>query len=300
MTTNPSPEYGHALKKYNEASTTEEKLLAMEKVISTMPQHKSAENLRANLRQRYKKLQESLDKQKKSGKSSKKGIKKADMQAVILGFANSGKTSLFNSLTGLNKKISENPFSTAEPELGMMFYENSQVQIIDMPAFPNHDPGIINSADVLLLVIDSLEQIIQSEEFIKKASTRRLIVFNKIDLLDDNQKRKIYDNLRTKKYNFIMFSSFTNENLAELKRKIFELFPIIRIYLKEPKKPCSNRAMIMKPGSNIKDVAEKILTGFSKKVKKAKLTGPSAKFPEQVVGLDHLVKDKDIVEFQTI
>jgi Fe-S cluster assembly protein SufB len=37
-------------------------LIAMEDVIKTMPQHKSAENLRANLRARYKKLQESLEK----------------------------------------------------------------------------------------------------------------------------------------------------------------------------------------------------------------------------------------------
>jgi len=299
MTTNPSPEYGHALKKYNEASTTEEKIKAMEDVLSTMPQHKSAENLRANLRTRYKKLIESLDKQKKSGKSSKVGIKKSDMQAAIVGFPNSGKTSLFNSLTDLHAKVSENQFTTTEPELGMMKYENAQVQLIDLPAFPNHDLGVLNSADVIILVVENLQQIEQAEQYLKKATGKKVIVLNKSDTLDDSQKRKTFENLRTKKHNFVLFSSFTKENLQELKKKIFDLFPIIRIYLKEPKKPVTDKPMILKENSTVKDVAEKILKGFSQKIKRTKITGPSAKFSEQVVGLDHILKDKDIVEFQT-
>ena len=57
--------------------------------------------------------------------------------------------------------------------------------------------------------------------------------------------------------------------------------------------------MIMKPNSNIKQVAEKILHGYSKKVKYAKITGPSSKFSNQKVGLKHKVKDRDVVEFIT-
>ena len=48
--------------------------------------------------------------------------------------------------------------------------------------------------------------------------------------------------------------------------------------------------------STLKDVAEKIFHSYSKKVKFAKITGPSSKFPNQKVGLKHVVKDKDIVE----
>lgn len=96
-----------------------------------------------------------------------------------------------------------------------------------------------------------------------------------------------------------MFSSFTLENLEELKKKLFESFPIIRVYLKEPKKPATDKPMILKENSDAKAVAEKILKGFSKKVKKARVWGPSSKFPGQIVGLDHILKDKDIIEFQT-
>jgi ribosome-interacting GTPase 1 len=299
MTTNPSPEFGHAQKRYYEAQTSEEKLAALEEMISTMPQHKSAESLRANLRTRYKKLKESLAKSKKSGKGTRIAIKKESMQAMIVGFPNSGKSSVFKALTGVHIAISNYAFSTTKPEVGMMNYYNTNVQIIDSPAFPNEDKGIVNGTDTILLVVDSIDQIKSSETYLSKTKAKKIIVYNKIDLLTDQEKRKLIATLTSKKYNFILFSSITLENLEELKKKLFESFPIIRIYLKEPKKPATDKPMILKENSDAKEVAEKILKGFSQKVKKARVWGPSSKFPGQIVGLDHVLKDKDIIEFQT-
>ena len=42
-----------------------------------------------------------------------------------------------------------------------------------------------------------------------------------------------------------------------------------------------------------------ILKGLSKSVTRAKVWGPSSKFPGQIIGLNHTLKDKDIIEFQT-
>ena len=49
----------------------------------------------------------------------------------------------------------------------------------------------------------------------------------------------------------------------------------------------------------VKDVAEKILKGFSNKVVETKIWGPSSKFPGQKVGLNHKLIDLDVVEFKT-
>ena len=35
-------------------------------------------------------------------------------------------------------------------------------------------------------------------------------------------------------------------------------------------------------------------------VKEIRITGPSSKFPNQRVGLSHILKDKDIIEFHTL
>ena len=57
--------------------------------------------------------------------------------------------------------------------------------------------------------------------------------------------------------------------------------------------------MILKRNSTTRDIAEKILKGMSKKIRKVRIWGPSSKFPGQIVGLDHVLKDKDTIEFQT-
>ena len=44
--------------------------------------------------------------------------------------------------------------------------------------------------------------------------------------------------------------------------------------------------------------AEKIFHGLSSRIKETRITGPSGKFPNQVVGLKHKLKDMDVVEFK--
>ena len=111
MPINAHPEFTAAEGEYLKARTAEEKIEKLKKMISYAPAHKGGENLRAQLKTRLKKLIEQKDKSKKSGKSSKVGIKKEDMQAVIIGKTNSGKSSLLNSLTNAKPEISFSTFS---------------------------------------------------------------------------------------------------------------------------------------------------------------------------------------------
>ena len=98
----------------------------------------------------------------------------------------------------------------------------------------------------------------------------------------------------------MLVSSQTGEGLEKLKDKIFQKFDKIRIYTKEPnKKEKSLKPIIMQRGSTAKDVAEKILKGFSKTIKEIKIWGPSSKFSGQKVGPKHKLKDLDVVEFKT-
>jgi len=117
----------------------------------------------------------------------------------------------------------------------------------------------------------------------------------------EETKRKISETLKSRKYNHVIISCKTGENIENLKEKIFNSFPVIRIYTKHPGKreKQDNVPVILPPNSSLENVAEKILHGYSKKVKYAKVTGPSSKFSGQKVGLKHIVKDKDTIEFFT-
>jgi len=267
-----------------------------------VPKHKSSENMRKNLTIRYKKLKTNLAKQKKSGKSSQQGIKKADIQCVLAGFPSTGKSTIFNTLTKLKAKTSPHAFTTYKPQLGIFKFEEAPIQIIDTPSFPNHNKSLINSTDTLLLVVDKLEQIKESENFTYRTKAKIILIFNKEDIITESEKRKTEATLKSKykKIDYIFFSNKpTKSELEELTKKIFKTFPIIRIYTKEPKKAAGKEPMIMKEGSTFKDAAEKILKGMSKKIKRARVWGPSSKFGGQIIGLEHVLKDKDTIEFQT-
>ena len=300
--TNQSPFYQKAEEEYLKATSDQERIECLEIMMKEVPKHKSSEKMRKNLTNRYKKIKSSMAKQKKAGKSGQIGIKKADMQCVLAGFPNSGKSTIFKTLTSQPTKTSPHPFTTYQPQLGTFNYEDAQIQIIDQVSFPNHDKSLVNSTDTLLVVIDSLDQIKKVEEYIYRTKSKVILIFNKEDTLSETEKRKLKANLNSKykNYDYVFFSKdITKQQLKKFKQKIFESFPIIRVYTKEPKKAPSKEPMILKENTTFKMAAEKILKGMSKKIKRARVWGPSSKFGGQVIGLEHVLKDKDVIEFQT-
>jgi len=301
MPVNAHPEYTHAEKAYHLAQTPEEQVKALETMISYAPAHKGGENLRAQLKTRYKKLKEKIVKSKKSGKSTQAGIKKDDMQVAIIGFTNVGKSSLLDKLTNASPKISDVQFSTRSPVIGMMGVESVSIQMIEVPAASSmfFDKGLVNSADTLVLVVENFLDISKLEKELGKAQGKRIVALNKVDVLNENEKRKLSSKLQSKRYDFVLVSGFTSEGIEELKSKIFTSFDKMRVFTKEPGKKKSLRPIIMKPGAIVEDVSEKILKGFSKKVKEVKIWGPSSKFAGQTVGMKHKLRDLDVVEFRT-
>lgn len=304
MPVNAHPDYIYAEKEFLNAQNEEDKLRALEKMISLVPKHKGAENLRAQLKLRYKKLKEKITTEKKSKKSARagQGIKKEDMQAVIIGKAGTGKSSLLSLLTNARPEIADYDFTTRVLIVGIMDYNGVSIQLIEVPAIESeyYDKGITNSADSILMLITDLNQIQEMEKKLDKSAGKKIIVFNKIDLLSENEKRKISATLSSKKHNFQLISTKTKEGIESLKEKVFQSFGKIRIYTKQPdEKQKAKKPIILFPDSIVKDVAEKILKGFSSKVKETRIWGPSSKYPGQVVGLSHKLKDLDVVEFKT-
>jgi uncharacterized protein len=301
MPINAHPDYLAAEKRYLEAQTDEERIFCLEDMIRKAPSHKGAENLRAELKLRLKKLKEKILKAKKSGKSTKESIRKGDMQATIIGLTNSGKSSLLNTLTNANSLVQEYLFTTTKPEIGTMFYERVNIQIIDLPSIgsDNFDSGIVNTTDTILEVVEKIEDVEKVNQAIISSKAKKIVVLNKSDLLSEEQKRKVNAYLRSKRYDFVIISTRNNEGIEELKEKIFLSFDIIRVFTKQPGKEPTKTPIILKPGSTIKDVAKKISNELLKNLTEIRIWGPSSKFGNQKVGINHQLKDKDIVEFRT-
>jgi ribosome-interacting GTPase 1 len=301
MTVNAGPEYFAAEKKYFASKTIEDQLFWLEEMIRQAPKHKSSESFVANLKQRLKKLQEKQEKAKKSGKSTKKGVRKEGFQVVLLGLPNSGKSSLLAAITNAKPKISEHPFTTITPEIGSMNFHGVKAQIVDLPSIGSEffDIGIINTADLIIQVVENIADLEKILPFLARKIGKTLVAITKTDQLDSEQQRKLEATIKSKKINALPISTITKLNLEQLKEQIFKSMDSIRVFTKEPGKPKTEDPIVLTIGSTVYAVAESILKGFSKRVKESRVTGPSSKFPNQKVGLSHVLKDLDIVEFHT-
>jgi hypothetical protein len=328
MPANLPPEYFDAEKRFKQASTPAEKIAALEDLIGTVPKHKGTDKLRADLRRRLSQLRKEAIRKKKGGRGDLYVVQKEGAARIALvGFPNSGKSSLLACLTKATPVIAEYPISTLTPLPGMMPFEDIQIQIVDLPPIGNEATdgwvsGILRYADALILVVDlSEDPEVQAELLIEQLerwnikippthpspsrgegkgggmSKRALIVANKKDRpgTEDSFFRlmKRYENI----YPCISVSALKKENLEELKRAIFDLSGIIRVYSKPPgKEPDFSRPFTIPSGSTILDLARFIHKDFLFNLKFTRIWG-SAKFDGQRVEKNYILKDRDIVEF---
>ncbi len=300
MPINAGPEYVNAEKDYLNAKSLEDKLYFLEEMIRAAPKHKSSENLLSALKRRLKRLKESVEKGRKKSEG-RKGIRKEGFQFVMVGKTNRGRSSLLKRLSNAQPRTGEYEYTTRVTEIGTFYFEGVKAQIVDVPSIGSEyfDVGIVNNADCLLIVVEKLEELGELEEVFKRNMGKRIVVVNKVDLLSESEERKLRARMKSKRIEGVIVSALTGEGINELKKRMLSATGMIRIFLKEPgKKENRERPLVLNEGATIRDVAENILKGYSRNVKETRITGPSAKFVNQRVGLQHEVKDRDVVEFR--
>ena len=93
-----------------------------------------------------------------------------------------------------------------------------------------------------------------------------------------------------------LLSAKTGEGIEEMKDFIFDNLGFMSIYLKPQGQEADLvEPLIVKDTSTVRDVCAKLHRDFLRKFRYARVKGPSAKFDWQRVGLDHLLKDDDIL-----
>ncbi len=331
MPANLPPEYFGAEKRFKQASTPAEKIATLEDLIATVPKHKGTDKLRADLRRKLSQLRkeaEAFRRARKGGKGSLYIVEREGAaQVALVGFPNSGKSSLLACLTNATPVIAGYPISTLTPLPGMMPFEDIQIQLVDLPPIGNEATdgwvsGILRYVDVLMLVVDSSEDPeVQAEllieqferwniHIISKLETRNskpetqigvfkraLIVANKKDLVGAGNSFIRLKERYAHVCPCISVSALRKENLEELKRAIFDISGIIRIYSKPPgKEPDFSTPFTIPTGSTVLDLAESIHKDFFHGLKFARVWG-SAKFDGQRVDKNYILKDRDVVEF---
>ena len=321
MPANLTPQYYEAEERFRRAQNTEEKVQALEEMLSVIPKHKGTEKLQADIKRRLSKVREEGKKKKSSSKGYDPfGVEKQGAgQIVLAGYPNSGKSSLLTTLTRAKVKVADYPFTTALPATGMMPYKDTWVQLVDTPPLsvdnvPSGLIGTFKEADALLIVIDvstadcleqmdGLMQVLQEREVIDLSEEGEiiapipyLVVANKIDHPDAQENLEVMQELMPG-FNPLAVSNQGN-NLEDLKDRLFEILDVIRVYGKPADREADmERPFILKRGSTVLDFAEGVHKDFPEQLKSALVWG-SSKFDGQAVARDYVLEDGDIVELQ--
>ncbi|NOZ81677.1 MAG: TGS domain-containing protein [Candidatus Micrarchaeota archaeon] len=259
MPINAPPEYYKAEEKYRAAKTREEKIAALEEMIRALPKHKGTENLLAQLKSRLAKLREQRPKKGRS-----RGIKKeGDVLVSIVGYPNSGKSRLLKRLTGADVEVSEVPYSTSEPVVGVADYGGAKIQFVEIPAFfrPDHI-GIVRNSDAVLVVS-----------------------------LSEQDARKLLESIRCEDKPFCIAEP--DEDCEKIKERIWSCLGLIRVYTRNKGK-VERRPVVLKKGSTVRDLVEEIHSEMLESFRFARVW--PGKYPGERVGLGYRLRDGEIVE----
>ena len=323
MPANLTPEYEKADQRYREAGADEEKLIALQEMLSKIPKHKGTDHMQADIKRRISQLRKTMAK-----KGPSRGVDLFHMpkggagQVVLIGAPNAGKSALVAACTNAPVKVAEYPYTTALPAPGMFEHEDLQIQLIDTPPMTaEHVPpglmGTINFADAIAIVVDAADAPLeQTEAALAILEDRGLelrnvprdqldperhrqrpavLLANKADIADPGDVEVLRE-LYGQRLNILEVSATTGAGLPELGAELWRMLALIRVYTKEPGKPVDKvRPYTLPLEATIEDLALEIHRELPEKMKFARIWG-GGRFDGQRVYLSQALHDKDVVE----
>jgi ribosome-interacting GTPase 1 len=142
------------------------------------------------------------------------------------------------------------------------------------------------------VTLDDVEAAIYKSPIYKPS----IIILNKADLPGAEQRALEARRTAPPDVPVLVASARTRRGLEGLGRLVFERLGLIRVYTKQPNKEPDPEPLILPRGSTVLDAAKRIHSRLVKHFRYAKVWGPSAKYPGQRVGGDHILEDGDVVE----
>jgi len=329
MPANLTQQYKKAEDNYRRAATPEEELKWLQVMFAEMPKHKGTDHLQAKLKTQMSDLRKEIEQQKsgpkKGGGKSFKIPKQGAGTVVVIGGPNAGKSQLLATLTRATPEVAPYPFTTTQPQPGMMQWEDVFIQLIDTPPItPDFlEPyllGFIRSADLALLMVDlgdddGIERCrdvidrlnatktrlaVESgldEEDVGLSFTKTFLLANKFDMPDAAERLELLHEFCPLPFREFKVSANDVATLEELRNEIYRSLDVVRVYTKDPKKKEADheRPFTLRTGDTLLDLAELIHKDYAKNLRFGKVWG-SAVHDGTVVKGDYVLNDKDVVE----
>ena len=181
-------------------------------------------------------------------------------------------------------------------------WEGYRINIVDTPGhadFGGEVERVLSMVDSVLLLVDAVEGPMPQTRFVTQKAfdegLNPIVVVNKIDLANKKDLERAYEELPDG-WPVLNVSAKTGEGIEEMKDFIFDNLGFMSIFLKPQGQEADLvEPLIVKDTSTVRDVCAKLHRDFLRKFRYARVKGPSAKFDWQRVGLDHPLKDGDLL-----
>ena len=323
MPANLTPEYFKAERWYREATTPDEKILALERMLAVMPKHKGTDHLKADLRRKLSKLREAPAQKGKTKQVDVFHVPKSGAgQIVLLGTPSCGKSSVVAALTNAKVNVADFPFSTTAPVPGMVKFEDVPIQLVDTPPITADyiapgQVGTYRNCDLIAIVIDLSTDVaeqmqicldfLESRNMLIDEATgatdehgnvlgkRAFCICTKSDIAEPGALQTLEQSCK-RPFEFVEISAETGAGVEALTAKFFELLHIIRIYAKPPgKKADMDEPFTLPAGSTVMDLATAIHRELAEKLKFARIWGTGV-YDGQNAQRNRVLNDKDIIE----
>ena len=325
MPANLTPEYKKAEELLRQATTTDEKIAALELMLAKIPKHKGTDHMQADLKRRLAKLREAPQ--------GRAGARQGDVyhiphggsagQVVLIGTPNSGKSALVGALTKAHVQVADFPFATHGPVPGILEYEDIQIQMVDMPPITREhaEAGQVNAyrhCDLILMVVDlSAADVTEQmdicvgflrertlmvpegsagrDAFYEQLARPVLCATSKSDLAGAGDFEALRE-MTGPDLEMVGYSIYDKGSLEALSRRIFERLCVVRVYSKVPGHEAEMASPFTLPaGATVLDLAERVHRELAQKLRFARAWG-EGKHDAQQVPRDYLLRDKDIIE----
>jgi uncharacterized protein len=339
MPANLSPEYKSAEAELRKARDPQDRLHWLREMLRTIPKHKGTDHLQAEIKTRIKQLTEELAGPRKSGAHGGPVTAihpEGAAQVALIGPPNSGKSALHAALTHSHAQCGPYPFTTQHPQPGMLPFEDTLFQLVDLPPIdPEHPiPWIgetLQQTDACLLTVDlsdpdCVDRVLALQEELRRkriylhgpwpgsAPTDghelpedpfalllpTLMLATKSDLVPKlADELAVFRELTGLDDPVLPVSAESGQGLDAIGPWLFRELAIVRVYTKAPGRPPDrDRPFTLRRGATVDDVARLVHQDFAATLKYAR-RWPRGRGSVFQVGRDHPVEDGDLLELHT-
>ena len=235
-------------------------------------------------------------------------VRQGAAQVALVGKPNAGKSSILHALSGIQIAVGDYAFTTLRPMAALIRIGGVQVQFVEIPgllAGANEGRGngrallsVLRETDAIVFCHDAGEPIGSFTEIhneVEAAGITKPSVLA-ITKLDEHEEEFNLSTVKTgSDLPVIGVSVLDDDSLKTFKDTVWGMLGLVRVFTRHRGEVAPD-PVALREGSTVHDLAEELHKELAAEFSSAKIWGPSARFPGQQVGRDHVVEEGDVVE----